>query len=175
MGYRVGIMLLISYYEVEFYYILGFCMLRNLFLSYVLEVHHTANFNTATIVWVLAYYVNYFFSFNPLIGVNRTIISVNYTNYQATNTDTVLYGLYNTAYPSSTSYSDTATGTNNMNLGFSGTVWFVVALIIWVGETFTTRYRLVKIDWKFPIFCLFGVMLFFVGISSALNIATLFS
>lgn len=35
-GYRVGIILLINYYEVEFYYILGFFMLRNLFVGYVI-------------------------------------------------------------------------------------------------------------------------------------------
>lgn len=173
MGYRVGIMLLISYYEVEFYYILGFCMLRNLFLSYVLEVHHLANFNIATVMWVLAYYVNYLFSFNPLIGINKTIISVNYSNYQTTNTNTVLYGLYSTSYPYSGAYSDSATGTGGLNMSFTGTVVYFVAGIIWVGETFTTRYRLQKIDWKFPFFCLFGVMLFFVGLSSALNISTL--
>jgi len=166
-------MLLISYYEVEFYYILGFCMLRNLFLSYVLEVQHLANFNVATVGWVLAYYLNYLFSFNPLIGLNKTIISVNYTNYQTTNTGTVLYGLYSSNYPNSSAYNNTSSGYYGLNLTFSGIVIFFVALIIWAGETFTCRYRLVKIDWKFPIYCLFGVLRFVVGLSSALNITTM--
>jgi|JI6StandDraft_1071083.scaffolds.fasta_scaffold16436_7 hypothetical protein len=148
-------------------------MLRNLFLSYVIEVQHLANYNTATIGWILAYFVNYLFSFNPLIGLNKTIISVNYANYQTTNTDTVLYNLYNTSYPYSSAYNDSTAGSGGLNLSFSGSVVFFVAPIIWVGETFTSRYRLVKIDWKFPVYCLFGVMLFFVGLSSALNISTM--
>jgi len=172
MGYRVGIMLLVTYYEVEFYYILAFCMLRNLFISYVIDAHYTANNNVAVVCWIVGYYINYFFSFNPLIGINKTIISYNFINYQATNTGTILYGTYSTNYPSSQSYNG-STGTNGLNLAFNGNVIFFTALIIWAGETFTNRYKLVRIDWKFPFYCLFGVMLFFVGLSSALNITTL--
>jgi hypothetical protein len=172
MGYRVGIMLLITYYEVEFYYILAFCILRTLFISYVIDAHYTANNNIAIVCWIVGYYINYMFSFNPLIGINKTIISYNFINYQTTNTYTTLYGPYSTNYPTSSAYNNTNNGTNGLNLTFNGAVIFFTALIIWAGETFTNRYKLVRIDWKFPIYCLFGVMLFFVGLSSALNIDT---
>lgn len=167
-GYRVGIILLIGYYEVEFYYILIFFMLRNLFIGYVVEQQALAYTSIATSCWIIAYYINYLFCFIPIIGLHKTIISYNYKNYETTNTPTLLYGTNHPLYPSSTSYTG-----SDMNTSLQGSVFWLSALIIWVGDTFTQRYHNSRIDAKYIAYCLFGVYLFYVGLSSALNIQSL--
>jgi maltoporin len=80
----------------------------------------------------------------------------------------VLYGVNNPAYPNSSSWA-----ASGLNISFQGSVFWLSALIIWVGDTFTQRYNLSRIDWKCIPYSLLGVFLFYVGLSSALNITSL--
>lgn len=140
----------------------------------MINFQSVGSFQVSNACWIIAYFINYLFSFNPLLGLNKTIISVNYRNYMTTNTNTILYGWNFPNYPSGTAYNDAATqGSNNINISLLGTILYIAPLVIWVGDAFSQRYVLKRIDWKYWIYCLFGTGLFFLGLSSALCIDTL--
>jgi drug/metabolite transporter (DMT)-like permease len=105
-------------------------------------------------------------NFVPVIGIARLIVSNNFFTMQYAKTNTILYGIYNQNYLF-TAYADT-----EINTGFVGNVMWIAGAVVWVGMTITQKYPRRKPEWKDFFYNLVGIFLFYLGLTSALNIVS---
>ena len=171
VGYGVGMILLVGYTEVEFYYILGYFIFRNIFVNWVLwKFEKTLNISPCLIGWGLIYYVSFLLNFVPIIGIGRLTISRGFQNAQWSKTPTLLYSTPNTNYA-----NNIYTTFQSPNISFQSNVFWLSGIIIFLGLAVTQQYPRRKPEWKDFFYYLLGIYLFYLGISSALHIGELTS
>jgi len=171
IGYGAGMILIVGYTEVEFYYLIGYFIFRNVFVNHIMRKWERVVANPPALPgWGIIYYVSYGLSFIPVIGVGKVVIAKSFMSYIFAYTSTLLYGTYNPLYPSS---SPPSTALPNLNVTMGGNIFWLSGLIIWLGMTLSQRY-----DRKSPRFYdffyyLLGIYLFYIGIACSLSLATL--
>jgi hypothetical protein len=176
VGYAVGYIMLIGYTEVEFYYLLAYFIFRNVFTNYVMfKFESTLNLPPALPAWGLAYYFSYILLFLPFNGVGNLRVAWGYFSYLTVNTNTLLYSLPNSLYPNAPFATPTL---NNFSFNFDGqgNIFWLSGLIIWIGMTFSQKYSM-KMPKIAPsiIFNIFGIYLFYLGLSAGLSTSSLIS
>lgn len=144
-------------------------LFRNFFTNYIMyKWDNIVNNPTCLPGWAIVYYLSYIFNFIPVIGLGPLVISYNYKSQQFANSCLLLYYYPNTQYP----YSTTVPYTGN-NYTLQGWVFWPAALIIWAISTATQKYPRRK-PTPFDLFYyLAGIYLFYLGISSGLQILIL--
>lgn len=96
VGYGVGMILIINYTEVEFYYILGYFIFRNVFFNWVVwKFDKVVNNPAALPGWGLIYYASFLLNYVPVIGIGKIVVSNSYFTMQYSKATTILYGIYN--------------------------------------------------------------------------------
>ena len=163
-GYRVGIVLMCSLSEVEFYYLLMLILFRNLFFNYVIKESKTDTMNLSMPGWIFAFYISYIFNFLPVCGISNIVTSFRYTAYVSMNMPH-LYD-YNPYFKFSYTPS-------TLNILFDGNIVWFAPLLVWGVCSFTQKYHRNKFNWKLVIYNMFGIYLFYVGLISALGVASL--
>lgn len=168
-GYLVGMILLVGVTEVEFYYIVAYMLFRNFFSNWVMWRWEDVVNNPACLpVWILPYYLSYAFNFLPLIEMGSLIISKSFFSQQFSQACMLLYYYPTTEYPYS---SITPRLSNNMKL--RGYIFWVGALIIWVVSTASQKYSRRKPTGFDFFYSVFGIYLFYYGVSSGLQLQVL--
>ena len=171
LGYGIGFTLLVGYTEVEFYYLLAYFIFRNIFVNYVMRRWESVVANPPCLPgWIICYYFSYAFSYLPVIGVGSVVISKSFLSYIWARTTTLLYGIPNPDYYNTLDAPTAGIATNTSMRGYI--VW-LAALILWLGTTFTQKYSCRKPSLYDLFYYLFGIQLFYVGISSALSVGNL--
>ena len=171
LGYGAGMILIVGYTEVEFYYLLGYFIFRNVFVNHIVRKWERVVANPPALPgWGIIYYVSYGLSFIPVVGVGKLVVAKSFMSFIFSKTSTILYGMYNPLYP----YSSAPTASlPNLNTSISGNIFWLSGLIIWLGMTFSQRY-----DRKSPrvydfFYYLLGIYLFYLGIACSLSLYNL--
>jgi hypothetical protein len=115
------------------------------------------------------YYVSYGLSFLPVIGVGRLVVSKSFSSFLFAKSSTILYGIANPLYPSN-SFPTTSVPTLGINSSFYGSIYWLSGAIIWIAFTFTQRYNRKKPTMYDFFYYLFGIHLFYMGISCSLSV-----
>lgn len=167
IGYGVGYVLLCGYTEVEFYYLIGYFIFRNVFVNHVMRKWERVVANPPALPgWGVAYYVGYALSFMPVIGVGKLVVAKSFMSYIYARSDTILYSAYNPLYPSSTPPSS---GSISTNFSFGGNIYWLSGILIWLATTFSQRYDR-KSPKAYDFFYYFvGIQLFYIGIACSLS------
>ena len=93
--------MLIGYTEVEFYYLISYLIFRNIFSNWVMwKWDNVTKIPTLMPGWVLLYYFSYALMFLPFSGIGNVIIGTGYYSIILANTNTLLYNLPSSLYPS---------------------------------------------------------------------------
>lgn len=175
VGYEVGFILLIGYTEVEFYYLISYLIFRNIFSNWVMWKWDSVTKIPALMPgWVALYYFSYALMFLPFSGIGNVIIGTGYYSIILTNTNTLLYNIPSSLYPSDL-FTPSPTFTDfEMNMGFKGDIFKIAAAIIWVGSTFTQRYskKMPEIVYSI-VYNLFGIYLFYLGLAAGISAPSL--
>ena len=173
IGYGAGMIMLVGYTEVEFYYLIAYFIFRNVFVNHIMRRWEKVVANPSALPgWGIAYYLGYALSFMPVIGLGgKLAISKSFRSYIFAKTTTALYSVSNPLYPSKTPPTSSLT----TNFSFDGNIYWLSGLLIWLAMTLTQRY-----ERKYPkiydfFYYVLGVQLFYIGIASALSIGTLSS
>lgn len=170
IGYGAGMVLNCGYTEVEFYYLIGYFIFRNVFVNHIMRRWEVVVSNPPALpAWGIAYYLGYALSFIPVIGVGKLVISKSFMSYIYALTPPPLYGSSNPLYPSST--APTVSLTTNVTMG--GKMFWLGGLLIWLAMTLSQRYGK---RWPLPydfFYYLLGIQLFFLGLGCSLSNATL--
>jgi hypothetical protein len=160
---------LIGYTEVEFYYYLGYYIFRNVFCHWVMwKWEGVVNVPPALPGWIIPYYFSYILNFIPLIGVGNIIVSVGYYSVILTGTSTVLYSLPSSLYPSNT-FSTFTLSNYPLNTSFKGNTFWLAAIIVWIGTTFSQKYPKRRPYIKDIAYYIVGIYLFYLGLSSGMS------
>lgn len=135
LGYGVGMILLVGYTEVEFYYLLSYFIFRNIFVNWIMRKWERVVCNPPCLPgWAIVYYVSYLINFLPLIGVGKLVVSLGFKSPLFAIASPMLYSVPNPLYPSST-YAASI-----INSTWSGNIFWLAALIIWLGITLSQKY-----------------------------------
>ena len=171
VGYGAGLIMLVGYTEVEFYYLIGYFIFRNVFVNHIMRRWETVVSNPPALPgWGLAYYMGYALSYLPVIGLaGKLVVAKGFLSYLYSKTPTALYGAPNPLYPSSVA----PTVTLGTNFGLSGNIFWLAGAIIWVGMTFSQRYNRKHPCWYDLFYYLGGLQLFYVGLAAGLSTFTL--
>lgn len=121
--------------------------------------------------WVICYYVSYALSYLPIIGVGKVVVAKSFSSYLFAKASTIMYGSYNPLYPSTTA----PTSTLSTNIAMGGNIYWLAAAIIWVGITFSQRYNKHKPSLYDLFYYLFGIHLFYLGITCSLSLPILYA
>lgn len=121
--------------------------------------------------WGIVYYLSYFFNYLPVIGVGKIVVSRGYYSQMFSKAATILYGASNPLYPS-TGYTSNSSA---LNSSLSGNIFWMAALIIWIATTFTQQYQRRKPSLYDFFYNLYGIYLFYLGITCALQIPVMVS
>lgn len=171
-GYGIGMILLVGYTEVEFYYLIAYFMFRNIFVNYIMRHWEKVVSNPPALPgWLACYYLSYALSFLPVIGVGKIVVAKSYSSYMFAKASTVLYGVANPLYPSSTPPSSSV----GPNMTLSGNMYWLGAAIIWLATTFTQRYGKWKPNLYDLVYYLFGIHLFYLGIACSISLPILYA
>ena len=174
LGYAVGITMLIGYTEVEFYYLLAYFIFRNIFVNHVMRRWEKVVANPPCLPgWIACYYFSYGFSYLPVIGVGGVVVAKSFLSFMWAKTSTLLYGLTNPDYYPFESASRAPTGNLSTNPGLKGNIIWIAALLLWVGTTFTQTYSCRKPRLYDLFYYLFGIHLFYMGVTCGLSLAEL--
>lgn len=172
LGYGVGMIMLAGYTEVEFYYLIAYFIFRNIFVNHIMRGWEKVVANPPALPgWIACYYVSYAISFLPVIGVGKIVVARSFSSYIFAFASTILYGSSNPLYPSSTA----PTASLSTNLTLSGNIYWLAALIIWVGLTFSQRYDRTKPTLYDLFSYLIGIHLFYLGITCSLSLPILYN
>jgi hypothetical protein len=170
LGYGVGMILIVGYTEVEFYYLLAYFIFRNIFVNYIMRHWEKVVSNPPALpAWIITYYVSYALSYLPIIGIGKVVVAKSFSSYLFALAATVLYGSANPLYPSTTA----PTVSLSANMSMNGNIFWLGAAIIWLGITFTQRFAMNKPTGYDVFYYLFGIHLFYLGIASSLSIPVL--
>lgn len=120
--------------------------------------------------WIICYYISYALSFLPIIGVGKVVVAKSFSSYMFAKATTIMYGSSNPLYPSTT----VPTSSLSTNISMSGNIYWLAALIIWIAITFSQRYNRHKPTLYDLFYYLFGIHLFYLGISCALSLPILY-
>jgi hypothetical protein len=177
LGYGVGMIMLVGYTEVEFYYLIAYFIFRNIFVNHIMRRWEKVVANPPALPgWIICYYVSYALSFLPVIGVGNVVVAKSFSSYLFALSTTILYGSANPLYPSSTVLTTpTASSTLGTNGSMSGNIFWLAAAIIWVCWTFTQKYHRMKPSLYDLFYYLFGIHLFYLGITSSLSLPILYT
>jgi hypothetical protein len=163
--------LIVGYTEVEFYYLIGYFIFKNIFVNWIMRNWEKVVSNPPCLPgWGILYYVGYGLSFLPVVGVGKLVVAKSFFSYIFAKTSTVLYGLANPLYPSGSTLTAT---TLTMNTSFNGNIFWLAGAIIWLAFTFTQRYDRKKPGLYDLFYYLFGIHLFYLGIACSLSVYTL--
>ena len=102
--------------------------------------------------------------------MGKVVVSKSYFSMQYAKASTILYGIQNTNYLTS-SYSDLAYP--YLNSTFRGNIVWIAPAIIWIGFTISQKYPRRKPDWKDFFYYLAGIYLFYIGVTAGLNLPIL--
>lgn len=92
LGYLVGTCLLVGIAEVEFYYLLSYIGLRNLFTNRLMESWKSCVNNPICLSgWILFYLLSYVFNTVPIIGLGRIVISKSFFSQILSLTKPILH------------------------------------------------------------------------------------
>jgi hypothetical protein len=172
LGYGVGMVLIVGYTEVEFYYLIAYFIFRNIFVNYIMRGWEKVVANPPALPgWIACYYLSYALSFLPVIGVGKVVVAKSFSSYMFTKAITVLYGTSNPLYPSTTAPT-TAVGPN---LTLSGNIFWLAAAIIWTAITFTQKFGKWRPSGYDFFYSLFGIYLFYLGITCSLSLPILYT
>lgn len=172
IGYGVGMILIIGYTEVEFYYLIGYFIFKNIFVNWIVRNWEQVVSNPPCLPgWGILYYVSYGLSFIPIIGVGKLVIAKSFMSYIFAKTSTILYTYSNPLYPSNTFSATSLTFNSSLN----GNIYWLSGVIIWVAMTFTQRYDRKKPNLYDFFYALCGIHLFYMGIASSLSLYVLAS
>ena len=166
-GYRVGIILLANFSEVEFYYMLFFMVFRNIFFNFVVKKSKSDRMNVSMTGWIFAFYAGYVLNFYPVCGIMNIVVSKYYSAY--------LHWIYPTLYNTNPYVSSLSFPITGINIFFKGNIAWFSPLMLWAGSTFTQKYHLYKFNWKLLFYNFLGIFLFYEGLVSALAIVTLYT
>lgn len=86
----------------------------------------------------------------------------------------LLYNLPNPLYLQPTTLTSTTSSAFTTNLSLNGNVIYIAAAIIWIAITFTQKYHLNKPSGYDFFYYLFGIHLFYLGITCSLQIPYLY-
>lgn len=156
----------------EFYYLIAYFIFRNIFVNYVMRRWEKVVSNPAALPgWGICYYVSYGLSYLPIIGVGSITISKSFSSYLFARTSTLLYPTANPLYP----YSSAPTAVLGPNISFNGSIFWLAGLIIWIALTFSQRYPKSRPTIYDLFYYLFGIHLFYLGISCSLSLYPLYT
>lgn len=176
LGYLVGITMLASVTEVEFYYLVGYMLFRNFFTNWVMwRWEGVVNNPPCLPGWGILYYLSYIFNFLPVIGVGPLVISRSFSSQQFSQSCLLLYYYPNSQYPYSTvtPTPKASDGSYSYNYTLLGFIFWPAALIIWTVSTFSQQYPRRKPTFFDFFYCLIGIYMFYLGISGGLQLLTL--
>lgn len=172
LGYGVGMIMIVGYTEVEFYYLIAYFIFRNIFVNYIMRHWEKVVSNPPALPgWLACYYLSYALSYLPIIGVGKVVVARSFSSYMFALAATVLYGISNPLYASTT--APTAALTTNPSLG--GNIFWLAAAIIWAAITFTQRFGKWKPNVYDFFYYLFGIHLFYLGITCSLQLPILYA
>lgn len=167
IGYGVGMILIVGYTEVEFYYLIGYFIFRNIFVNWIMRNWEKVVSNPSCLPgWGILYYVGYGLSFLPVIGVGNLVVAKSFSTFLFAQTNTVLYKYSNPLY-SANSFSATSL---DVNFSFNGYIHWLAGAIIWIGMTFSQRYDRRKPNLYDFFYYLVGIHLFYMGIACSLSV-----
>lgn len=121
--------------------------------------------------WIICYYVSFALSFLPIIGVGNVVVAKSYSSYLFALASTVLYGVSNPLYPSTSA----PTSGLSTNISMNGNIFWLAAAIAWVGMTFTQKYHRLKPNLYDFFYYIFGIHLFYLGITCSLSLPILYT
>ena len=172
LGYGVGMILIVGYTEVEFYYLLAYFIFRNIFVNYIMRHWQKVVSNPPALpAWIMCYYISYALSYLPVIGIGKLVVAKSFSSYLFSYGNTILYGTPNPLYP----YNTPPTTSVGPNTSLNGNIYWLGAAIIWVGITFTQRFGMWKPSLYDLFYYLFGIRLFYMGIASSLSLFPLYT
>lgn len=171
IGYFVGICLLVSITEVEFYYLVGYMLFRNFFSNWIMYRWEKIVNNPPCLPgWGIIYYASYLLNFLPIIGFGRLVLSNSFASQQFSQSCLLLSYYPSNQYPYNTVTPAMADG---MNLSFAGFVFWPGALIIWFISLVTQTYPRKRITLFEFFYNMCGIYMFYLGISGGLQLLTL--
>ena len=138
VGYGAGMILLVGYTEVEFYYLIAYFIFRNVFVNHIMRRWERVVANPSALPgWGIAYYLGFALSFIPVIGLGgKLAIAKGFRSYIFAQTTTFLYSIPNPLYSSSTP----PTSSLSTNFSFNGKIYWLSGVLIWLAMTFSQRY-----------------------------------
>ena len=171
IGYGAGMIMLVGYTEVEFYYIIAYFIFRNVFVNHIMRRWERVVANPSALPgWGVAYYLGYALSFMPVVGLaGKLVISKSFRSYIFALTPTSLYGTANPLYGSKIAPTSLLT----TNFSFDGNIYWLSGLLIWLAMTFSQKYERKAPKLYDFFYYIFGLQLFYIGIASALSMGTL--
>lgn len=176
LGYGVGMIMIVGYTEVEFYYLIAYFIFRNIFVNHIMRGWEKVVANPPALPgWIICYYVSYALSFLPVLGVGNVVVAKSFASFLFALASTVLYGASNPLYPSTTAPSAAASNALGTNMSMNGNIYWLAAAIIWAGMTFSQRYHRLKPNLYDLFYYLFGIHLFYLGITCSLSLPILYT
>lgn len=102
----------------------------------------------------------------PVCGVaGKLVVAKSFISYIYARTATSLYGTANPLYPSTTA----PTSTLGTNFTFSGSIYWLAGVLIWIAFTFSQRYNKHMPSFYDLCYYLVGLQLFYIGLACALS------
>ena len=169
LGYFVGINLLVGVTEVEFYYLAFYLVFRNFFTHWVMRRWEgVTNVPPCLWAWPLPYYLSYAFNFLPIIELGNFIVSKSFYSQEFSQACMIL-----SFYPTSEYPYNSTTPAMSYNPKLRGFVFWVGAAVVWALSTFSQKYPRRKPTPLDLAYNVFGIYLFYVGISAGLELPIL--
>lgn len=120
--------------------------------------------------WIICYYFSYALSFLPTIGIGKVVVAKSFSSFMFAKANTIIFGSPNPLYPSTTApISPLST-----NITMNGNIYWLSGVIIWVCLTLSQRYNRHKPTLYDLFYYLFGIHLFYLGISCSLSLPILY-
>lgn len=144
-------------------------LFRNFFSNWVMWKWEGVTNNPPCLwIWIAPYYLSYAFNFLPVIEIGNIIVSKSFYSQEFSQACMIL-----SYYPTSEYPYNTDTPANSYNTKLRGYIFWVGALVIWVVSTASQKYPRRKPTPFDFFFNLMGIYLFYIGISSGLELPVL--
>lgn len=169
IGYAVGHVILFSPEDVEFYFIIGYLVVRNLAFNWIHQrVQKYVIVPIGLPGWLMVYLVSLCINFVPFIGFSKLVISRSYyTQMLQLSLPILSYTLPNDYYAfNPASFPEYST----FNPGLKSNIPIGSIFIVWVLTTFTQKYHISKIDVKEFFFYIFGIYMFYFGLATGVQL-----
>ncbi len=168
-GYAVGHLVLFSPEDVEFYFLVGYFVVRNLSFNWIHQrLQKYVIVPCSQPAWIIIYLVSLCTNFIPFVGFGKLVVSRSFYSQMLQLTLPIQSYMLATDYYA---YEDSSMPQfSTFNPGLKSNIQISTVFIVWVLMSVTQKYHVTAVEFKEIFFYIFGIYMFYFGLATGLQL-----